>query len=69
MQAEAKRFLRQAYQLASSYDISKRSYGSSEKARFLAAVGSVAITFSSVSVKSKSVKAMLTNGQKRSLEN
>jgi tetratricopeptide (TPR) repeat protein len=56
MQAEAKKFLRQAYRLASSYEVSKRSYSGAEKARFLAAVGSVAVTFSSVNFQNKSVK-------------
>lgn len=56
MPAEAKRFLRQAYRLASTYDVSKSSYSGAEKARFLAAVGSSAVTFSSVNLQSKIVK-------------
>lgn len=45
MRPEAKTFLRQAYQLASTYDVSKVSSASSEKSRLLASVGSATLTF------------------------
>lgn len=56
MRAEAKSFLRQAYQLASTYDVGKVSYGDSKKASLLATVGSTAVTFSSEHLPDKSRK-------------
>lgn len=55
MSAEAKNFLRQAYGLASTFDVSK-GFGDSKKASLLSAVGSAAATFSSVNSPNKSVK-------------